>query len=70
MLFEASITEHVGRAKSSGNELPLGIESLKARLDQRAHIAADIFILLDGPVRRATKAVNSSANDQVCLLSR
>ena len=40
MLLNAFISEHLGRAESpSGHELPLGIESPKARHDQRAQMA-------------------------------
>ena len=57
MLLEVSITEHVGRAESSGHELPLGIESLKARLDRRAQMAVDDYTSLEGILRQATEAV-------------
>ena len=70
MLFEASITEHVGRAESSGHKLPLGIGSLKARLDQRAQVVVGDYTPLERILRQATEASNNAANGHVGLLSR
>ena len=70
MLFESSITEHVGRAESSGHELPLGIESQKARLYRRAQMAVEDYTSLEGALRQATEAVNSAANNHAGLLLR
>ena len=44
MLLEAFIIEHVGRAESSGHELPLGIGGPKVRLDQRAQICGRLHL--------------------------
>ena len=70
MLLEAFITERVGRAESSGHELPLGIENPKARLDQPAHMAAGYYTSLEGLLYRAKEAANTAANEQAGLLSR
>ena len=70
MLFGAVITEHVGRAESSGHELPLGIGSFKARLDQRGHMAAGDYTSYEGLLCEATEAAKNAANDHACMLSR
>ena len=70
MLLEAFITEYAGRAESSGQELPLGIESPKARLEQRAQMAANNCTSLEEILRYATEAANIAANDHAGLLSR
>ena len=70
MLFEASIAEHVKRYKSSGQELPLGIEILTGRLDQRRHMHLGDYTSLELSLCRATEVINNAAKDHAGLLSR
>ena len=70
MLLEAFIGEHVARADSSGHELPLGIRSPKARLDQRAQMAVGDYTSLEKILRQATEAVKIAANGHSGFLSR
>ena len=70
MFFEAYNTERSGRAESSDHELPLGIGSLKARLDQRAQMPVDDCTLLEVFLRQATEAANNAVNGHLGLFSR
>ena len=70
MQFEAFIDEYVKRSKSSGEELPLGIEILTGRLDQRKHMLLDDYTSLELTLWRATEVVNNAAKDHAGLLSQ
>ena len=69
MHFEAFIAEYVKRSKSSGQVLPLGIEILKMRLDQRAHMPSGDCTSLEITLSLATEVVNNAAKDHSGLLS-
>ena len=70
MLLEASIAEHVKRYKSSGQELPLGIEIHTGRLDQRRHMHLRDYTSLELSLCWATEVINNAAKDYAGLLSR